>query len=50
MSAPTTTEPFRLDVEKESMCLAHYLAVDFMPDPGSPRPHLLDGYVTPFEL
>ena len=28
----------------------HYLAVDFMPDPGSPRPHLLDGYMTPFEL
>jgi hypothetical protein len=27
----------------------HYLAVDFMPDPGDPRPHLLDGYVTPFE-
>ena len=25
-----------------------YLAVDFMPDPGQPRPHLLDGYVTPF--
>ena len=23
----------------------HYLAVDFMPDPGSPRPHLLDGYI-----
>lgn len=27
----------------------HYLAVDFMPDPGDPRPHLLDGYVTPFQ-
>lgn len=27
-----------------------YLAVDFMPDPGSPRPHLLDGYVTGFEV
>lgn len=26
-----------------------YLAVDFMPDPGDPRPHLLDGYVTTFE-
>lgn len=26
-----------------------YLAVDFMPDPGEPRPHLLDGYVTAFE-
>ena len=26
-----------------------YLAVDFMPDPGDPRPHLLDGYVTAFE-
>lgn len=25
-----------------------YLAVDFMPDPGDPRPHLLDGYVTAF--
>jgi hypothetical protein len=25
-----------------------YLAVDFMPDPGAPRPHLLDGYVTAF--
>lgn len=25
-----------------------YLAVDFMPDPGDPRPHLLDGYATPF--
>ena len=22
----------------------HYLAVDFMPDPGDPRPHMLDGY------
>lgn len=21
-----------------------YLAVDFMPDPGEPRPHMLDGY------
>jgi len=27
-----------------------YLAVDFMPDPGDPRPHLLDGYVTAFDL
>lgn len=26
-----------------------HLAVDFMPDPGEPRPHLLDGYATPFE-
>ncbi len=26
-----------------------YLAVDFMPDPGAPRPHLLDGYATAFE-
>ncbi len=26
-----------------------YLAVDFMPDPGEPRPHLLDGYATAFE-
>ena len=27
-----------------------HLAVDFMPDPGEPRPHMLDGYhatVTP---
>ena len=27
-----------------------YLAVDFMPDPGNPRPHLLDGYVKTFEI
>ena len=26
-----------------------HLAVDFMPDPGEPRPHLLDGYATPFD-
>jgi hypothetical protein len=26
-----------------------YVAVDFMPDPGSPRPHLLDGYATLFQ-
>ncbi len=26
-----------------------YLAVDFMPDPGDPRPHLLDGYFTQFQ-
>ncbi len=26
-----------------------HLAVDFMPDPGEPRPHLLDGYATAFE-
>lgn len=25
-----------------------YLAVDFMPDPGDPRPHMLDGYHTTF--
>lgn len=25
-----------------------YLAVDFMPDPGDPRPHLLDGYYATF--
>ena len=25
-----------------------YLAVDFMPDPGDPRPHLLDGYFATF--
>ncbi len=25
-----------------------YLAVDFMPNPGNPRPHLLDGYVEQF--
>ena len=27
-----------------------YLAVDFMPDPGDPRPHLLDGYVATFSV
>lgn len=27
-----------------------YLAVDFMPDPGDPRPHLLDSYVTGFDV
>jgi hypothetical protein len=27
----------------------HYLAVDFMPDAGNPRPHLLDGYAAAFE-
>lgn len=27
-----------------------YLAVDFMPDPGEPRPHLLDGYATIFDV
>lgn len=27
-----------------------YLAVDFMPDPGDPRPHLLDGYHTRFSV
>jgi hypothetical protein len=27
-----------------------YLGVDFMPDPGSPRPHLLDGYATEFDV
>ena len=25
-----------------------YLVVDFMPDPGDPRPHMLDGYYTRF--
>ena len=34
----------RLDLEP-----GPHLAVDFMPDPGEPRPHLLDGYVTAFE-
>jgi hypothetical protein len=27
-----------------------YLAVDFMPDPGEPRPHMLDGYYATFEV
>jgi len=27
-----------------------YLAVDFMPDPGTPRPHLLDGYYATFRV
>ncbi len=27
-----------------------YLAVDFMPDPGDPRPHMLDGYYTRFTV
>ena len=27
-----------------------YLAVDFMPDPGDPRPHMLDGYVGSFTV
>lgn len=27
-----------------------YLAVDFMPDPGDPRPHLLDGYHAGFSV
>jgi hypothetical protein len=27
-----------------------YLAVDFMPDPGDPRPHMLDGYYTRFSV
>ncbi len=27
-----------------------YLAVDFMPDPGDPRPHMLDGYFATFEV
>ena len=32
--------------------LAHgdYLAVDFMPDPGAPRPHMLDGYHGRFSI
>lgn len=34
-----------LDLEPGS-----YLAVDFMPDPGDPRPHLLDGYVARFRV
>lgn len=28
----------------------HYLAVDFMPDPGDPRPHMLDGYYRTFTV
>ncbi len=27
-----------------------YLAVDFMPDPGDPRPHMLDGYYDTFRV
>ena len=27
-----------------------YLAVDFMPDPGEPRPHMLDGYHAQFSV
>jgi len=27
-----------------------YLAVDFMPDPGEPRPHMLDGYYGRFSI
>lgn len=27
-----------------------YLAVDFMPDPGEPRPHMLDGYYAEFRV
>jgi hypothetical protein len=27
-----------------------YLAVDFMPDPGAPRPHMLDGYHGEFSI
>lgn len=27
-----------------------YLAVDFMPDPGKPRPHMLDGYYGKFRV
>ncbi len=27
-----------------------YLAVDFMPDPGVPRPHMVDGYYTKFSV
>jgi hypothetical protein len=27
-----------------------YLAVDFMPDPGEPRPHMLDGYFDRFSI
>ena len=27
-----------------------YLAVDFMPDPGDPRPHMLDGYYDSFTV
>ena len=32
-----------LDLEQ-----GEYLVVDFMPDPGDPRPHMLDGYYTRF--
>ncbi len=28
----------------------HYVAVDFMPDPGDPRPHMLDGYYGSFTI
>ncbi len=28
----------------------NYLAVDFMPDPGDPRPHMLDGYYSAFTV
>ena len=28
----------------------NYLAVDFMPDPGKPRPHMLDGYYAAFSV
>lgn len=28
----------------------HYLAVDFMPDPGVPRPHMVDGYYSRFSI
>ena len=27
-----------------------YLGVDFMPDPGAPRPHMLDGYYSRFKI
>ncbi len=34
-----------LDLEQ-----GEYLVVDFMPDPGEPRPHMLDGYYTRFSI
>ena len=34
-----------LDLEE-----GEYLVVDFMPDPGDPRPHMLDGYYARFSV